>query len=227
MLSEPQESIRALTPLHAEAVPVAGVTLAAVPMGWTAGASRLLTAVFVIVALEALYTVPKYTWDHTAGGRRGVGILLALGIAAIAAALLWTGRHRLEALLRSVGERLAAIPRGRWLALAIGIGIALRLAWIFLFPAPPTADGLAYYNLAERLAHGLTYQTPKGEWAQWPPGYPFLLLAHFKIFGVGLLAVTVANLLLFAGTILVVYALATRRLGALGEEKKPQRRAAL
>lgn len=210
MLSEPSERIRALTPLHAEAVPVAGAAPANVPAGWTAGASRLLTALFVIVALETLYTVPKYTWDLVAGGREGIGILLALGIAALAAALLWAGRHRLGALLRSVGERLAAIPRARWLLLMIGVGIALRLAWIFLFPAPPASDGLAYYDLAARLAHGLTYQTPKGEWAQWPPGYPFILLAHFRLLGVGLLAVNVANLLLFAGAMLAVYALARR-----------------
>jgi 4-amino-4-deoxy-L-arabinose transferase-like glycosyltransferase len=211
MLSEPSERSRPLRPLHVSAVPVTAAAPAdVVPAGWTAGASRLLTALFVIVALETLYTVPKYTWDLVAGGREGIGILLSLGIAAIAAALLWAGRHRLEALLRSAGERLAAIPRARWLMLVIGGGIVLRLAWIALFPAPPASDGLAYYDLAARLARGLTYQTPKGEWAQWPPGYPFLLLAHFRLLGIGLLAVDAANLLLFAGAMLAVYALARR-----------------
>jgi 4-amino-4-deoxy-L-arabinose transferase-like glycosyltransferase len=212
MLSDPQESIGSLTPFHTEAVRETGAAPADVPAGWTAGASRLLTALFVIVVLEALYTVPKYTWDLAAGGRAGIGVLLGLGIAATAAALLWAARYRLAALLQAVGERLAAIPRWRWLALVIGTGLVLRIAWMVLFPAPFVSDGLAYYDLAARLAHGLTYQTPQAEWAEWPPGYPFVLLVHFRLLGVSPWAVNVANLLLFAGTMLAVYALA-RRLG--------------
>ncbi|HEV2845102.1 MAG TPA: glycosyltransferase family 39 protein, partial [Thermoanaerobaculia bacterium] len=79
-----------------------------------------------------------------------------------------------------------------------------------LFPARLTSDGLAYYDLAGRLAQGLSFQTPKGEWAGWPPGYPFLLLVGFKLLGIGLHAVIVANLLLFAGSVLAVYTLARR-----------------
>jgi 4-amino-4-deoxy-L-arabinose transferase-like glycosyltransferase len=192
--------------------PILTAPPAEIPAGWTATASRLLTALFLIVVLEALYTVPKYTWDLAAGGHEGIGILLGLGIAAVAAALLWAGRHPLAALFQAIGERLVALPRWGWLALVIGIGLALRLVWIVLFPAPPTSDGLAYYDLAARLAHGLTYQTPRAEWAQWPPGYPFLLLVLFRLLGVGPWAVSAGNLLLFAGATLAVYALA-RRLG--------------
>lgn len=210
MLSEPRESIRSPTPPHGPAVPMTRVTPADVPAGWSAGASRLLTALFVIVAFEALYTVPKYTWDLAVSGRAGIGVLLGLGLAAAAAALLWAVRYRLAAWLQRVGERLAAIPRWRWLVLAIGGGLALRLAWMILFPAPFASDGLAYYDLAARLAHGLTYQTPKAEWAAWPPGYPFVLLVHFRFLGVIPWAVNVANLLLFTGTMLAVYALARR-----------------
>ena len=212
MLSEPSERIRSLTPLPPSAVPVTGGAADVVPAGWTAQASRLLTALFVIVALEALYTVPKYTWDLAAGDRAGIGVLLGLSVAAAAAALLWAARYRLTALLEPVGERLAAIPRWRWLALVIGTGLALRIAWMLLFPAPLASDGLAYYDLAARLARGLTYQTPQAEWAEWPPGYPFVLLVHFRLLGVSPLAVNVANLLLFTGAMLAVYALA-RRLG--------------
>jgi 4-amino-4-deoxy-L-arabinose transferase-like glycosyltransferase len=210
MLSEPSERIRSLAPLQASAVPVTGGAPMDVPAGWSARASRLLTALFVIVVLEALYTVPKYTWDLAVGGRAGIGILLGLGVAAAAAALLWAARYRLAALLQSVGEWLAAIPRWRWLALVIGGGLVLRVGWMILFPAPLASDGLAYYDLAARLAHGLTYQTPKAELAAWPPGYPFVLLVHFQLLGVSPWAVNVANLLLFTGTMLAVYALARR-----------------
>jgi 4-amino-4-deoxy-L-arabinose transferase-like glycosyltransferase len=210
MLSDPQESIGSLTPLPAPAVPATRAAPAEVAAGWTAGASRLLTALFVIVVLEALYTVPKYTWDLAVGGRAGIGVLLGMGIAAAAAALLWAARYRLAALLQAVGERLAAVPRWRWLALVIGGGLVLRLAWTILFPAPFVSDGLAYYDLAARLAHGLTYQTPQAEWAEWPPGYPFVLMVHFRLLGVSPWTVNVANLLLFAGAMLAVYALARR-----------------
>jgi 4-amino-4-deoxy-L-arabinose transferase-like glycosyltransferase len=111
---------------------------------------------------------------------------------------------------QAASERLAAIPHRRWLALVIGAGLALRLAWTLLFPAPFTSDGLAYYDLAARMANGLSYQTPGGEWAEWPPGYPFLLFAHFRCLGVGPWAVEAANFLLFAGSILAVHALARR-----------------
>jgi 4-amino-4-deoxy-L-arabinose transferase-like glycosyltransferase len=180
-----------------------------VPAGWTAAASRLVAVLFLIVTAEALFSVPKLTWDLAAGGGT-LGIALGIAITAAAAAGLWTVRHWLAARLRAAGERLAAIPRRRWLAALILVGIALRIAWVLLFPAPFTSDGRAYYDLAARLAHGQTYQTPKGEWAAWPPGYPLILLAQFEVFGVGSLAVTIANLLLFAGTVLVVYGLARR-----------------
>lgn len=181
-----------------------------VPDGWTAAASRLLQIVFLIVVLQTLFSVPKLTWDLAFPGREGLGIALSAAIALGAAALLWAGRNRIALLLETAGERLAGVPRRRWLTVVIGVGIVLRLAWALLFPARLTSDGLAYYDLAARLAQGLTYQTPGGEWAGWPPGYPFLLLVHFRLLGIGIGAVIVSNLLLFAGSLLAVYPLARR-----------------
>jgi 4-amino-4-deoxy-L-arabinose transferase-like glycosyltransferase len=179
------------------------------PAGWTAGASRLLAVLFLIVAAEALFSVPKLTWDLAMGGG-APGIALGIVIAVAAVAALWVGRWRLAALLQTAGGRLATIPHWRWLAMVIAVGLALQVVWALLFPAPLTSDARAYYDLAARLTQGLTYQTPKGEWAFWPPGYPFLLLVQFKVFGIGLPAVKIANFLLFAATVLVVYPLARR-----------------
>ncbi|HEY3571712.1 MAG TPA: glycosyltransferase family 39 protein [Thermoanaerobaculia bacterium] len=212
MLSDPPAPARSLATLDASAVPLASGRPLAIPEGWTAAASRALTALFLLVVLEALYTVPKNMWDLAVGGREGIGILLGLGFAAAAAAILWSVRYRLAAGAQAVGDRLAAVPVRLWLLLVIGIGLALRLAWVILFPAPFTSDGLAYYDLAKRLAHGLSYQTPFHEWAEWPPGYPFILFVFFRLLGVGPWAVNAANFLLFAGSVLAVYPLA-RRLG--------------
>jgi 4-amino-4-deoxy-L-arabinose transferase-like glycosyltransferase len=210
MLSDPPAPARSLAPLPASSVPLTSGGSLAVPLGWTAAASRLLTALFLLVALEALYTIPKSMWDLAVGGREAAGTLLGLGFAAVTAGVLWALRYRLAAWAGAIGERLAAISGRLWLFLVTGLGIILRVAWVILFPAPFASDGLAYYDLAARLAHGLTYQTPFHEWAEWPPGYPFLLFLHFRLLGVGPWAVNVANLLLFIGSMLAVYALARR-----------------
>lgn len=180
------------------------------PLGWTAAVARLLVVAFLVMAAEALFAVPKLTWDLATGSESRVGIVLGIAIAAATLAILWAARHRIAALLAAAGNRLAAIPRGRWLAALIVAGIAVRVVWVLLFPAPFTSDGESYYKLARRLAQGQTFRTPQGEWVAWPPGYPFLLLVHFQILGIGRLAVIVANLLLFAGSLLTVDALARR-----------------
>lgn len=200
MLSEPTTARTSLAPLPALALPA----------GWTAAAGRAATALFLLVALETLYSVPKLTWDLAAPGRPALGIAFGIAVALAAALGLWVLRARLAAGFQAFGDRLAAVPRLRWLALVIAAGLLLRLAWVLLFPAPFTSDGKAYYDLAARLAQGLSYQTPKAEWAAWPPGFPFVLLALFRLLGVGPAAVTTANLLLFTGTVLAVYALARR-----------------
>jgi 4-amino-4-deoxy-L-arabinose transferase-like glycosyltransferase len=207
MLSDPPAPTRSLV---SHSVPIASDRPLAIPVGWTAAAGRLIAALFLLVTLEALYTVPKETWDLAVGSHAAVGILLGLGFAAVALGVLWVLRFRLAAWAGAAGERLVAVPALRWLLLTIGIGIALRVAWVLVFPAPFTSDGLAYYDLAARLAHGLSYQTPFHEWAEWPPGYPFFLFVFFRLLGVGPWAVNAANLLLFVGSMLAVYPLARR-----------------
>lgn len=190
--------------------------MALVPLGWTTVVVRLLALAFLAVAAEALFAVPKLTWDLATGSESRVGIVLGIAVAAVTLAVLWATRHRIASLLAAAGNRLAAIPRGRWLASLIIAGIAARVVWALLFPAPFASDGDSYYRLARRLAQGQTFRTPQGEWVAWPPGYPFILLVHFKILGIGRLAVTVANLLFFVGSLLTVDALA-RRFSAGGE----------
>jgi 4-amino-4-deoxy-L-arabinose transferase-like glycosyltransferase len=183
----------------------------AVPAGWTLLASRLAFLVFLLVVAEALFSVPKLTFD--ALGRETLGTVAGLLVAAGAVGIGWLWRERAAGLARAAAARAAAIPARRWLVLAIAAGLALRLAWALLFPAPFTSDGLSYYKLAVKLANGEAYVTPTGGLAEWPPGYPFLLLAHFLVLGVHSWVVTVVNLLLFAATIPVVWALARRIAG--------------
>ncbi len=173
---------------------------------------RLLASLFLLVILETLVCVPKLTWDLAMGGREGIGIVLGLAVAAGAAALVLAGRERIAAGLAAVSARLERLPRRTWLAAVIAGGVALRIAWVLLFPAPYTSDGADYYQLGAHLARGEVYHSANG-FAEWPPGYPLVLALHFAVLGVGSLGVTVANLLLFAGAVLVVFALARRFLG--------------
>ncbi|MBW8874380.1 MAG: glycosyltransferase family 39 protein [Acidobacteria bacterium] len=196
----------------ARPTPVLDSSTADVPDGWTAAASRLLAVLFVLVALETLVSVPKLTWDLAVGGREWMGVALGLIVAAGAAGVVWTGKDRIAALLSAAGLRLARIPRRSWLAGVIVAGVALRVAWVLVFPAPYTSDGADYYHLGGHLARGEAYHSAAG-YAEWPPGYPLVLALHFAVLGVGSLGVTVANLLLFAGALLVVQALALRLLG--------------
>jgi hypothetical protein len=184
---------------------------AEVPAGWTTLVSRLVGALFVFVGLQALFSVPKLTWELAVGDPEWAGTAFALAVAAGTAAVLWLGRYRAAAWVAAAAGRLHAIPRRRWLVMVILGGLALRLGWALLFPAPFASDGLAYYELGERLANGLTYQSsPQGEYAWWPPGYPFLLFGFFQVFGVAPWVVTLVNSLLFVATVPVLHALAVR-----------------
>ncbi|HYO14937.1 MAG TPA: glycosyltransferase family 39 protein [Thermoanaerobaculia bacterium] len=182
-----------------------------VPVGWTALTSRLVGLLFLFVTVQALFSVPRMMWELAVGDPEWAGIAFALAVATGTAVALWLGRHRAAAWTAAAARRLCAVPRLRWLSMVILGGLALRLAWALLFPAPFASDGLSYYELGERLANGLTYQAPpRGEWAWWPPGYPFLLFAGFEIFGVAPWVVTLVNSLLFVATIPVLDALAAR-----------------
>ena len=211
--SRPRHDLRIVTP----DVPVSAPALPfheqrSATAGWTEPACRLLVAVFLLVVLETLFSVPKLTWELTVGGREGLGTVLSLALAAGAAVALWAWRDRCAALLTALGVRLARIPRRRWLAATIAIGAALRIAWVMAFPSPFVSDAWDYSQLGAQLARGEAYHSTGG-YAEWPPGLPLVLAVHFLVFGVGHAAVAVANLLLFAGALLTAFALALRLAG--------------
>ena len=71
----------------------------------------------------------------------------------------------------------------------VALAVGLRLAWIaYVNPSPLDGrfdDSVFYYTVAHSLAAGRGFVTFLGEpTAQWPPGYPFLLAALFKLVGI-------------------------------------------
>lgn len=173
-------------------------------------AKRAVWFFFAMIAAETLYAVPKLSWELAADKARATSIWIGLAMAAAAILVAWRLRGELASYSRSFARALTKISTGRWLFLCIAVGVALRVLWVFTFPAPQRSDHATYFALAENLAERTSYLIQNGGYAYWPPGYSFFLFANFLVFGVQPWVPLVSNLLLFAGTILVVHQLASR-----------------
>jgi 4-amino-4-deoxy-L-arabinose transferase-like glycosyltransferase len=113
---------------------------------------------------------------------------------------------------------LTAVRRhGLAIGLILVVALALRVAWVVCVHPDPVLDGrfddTAWYRVAAHyVANGDGYVNPYTgtPTAAWPPGYPMLLGAIFKLFGEGVYQVAALNIALSLATIVVVYAIAAR-----------------
>jgi 4-amino-4-deoxy-L-arabinose transferase-like glycosyltransferase len=173
-----------------------------------------ILVLFLFVSLQALFSVPRLSWELATGDGGRTGIALGYAIAAVAAVAVWLARERCRRLLAWIAGRLERIPRRVWIGGVLLLGIALRILWVRTFPAPQASDGLTYTELGAQLARGEAYRTPgSGTWAEWPPGLPLVLAATFLIGGVNTGSIVLLNLVLFAGTVMSTDALARRLAG--------------
>jgi 4-amino-4-deoxy-L-arabinose transferase-like glycosyltransferase len=103
-----------------------------------------------------------------------------------------------------------------WLAVIIALALVLRAAWVLNADADPTDgrfdDSVFYHVVATSLSNGDGYTNPFSglATAQWPPGYPLFLAGLYWLFGQSVNAAQVANAMLGAATVVLVYALALR-----------------
>jgi 4-amino-4-deoxy-L-arabinose transferase-like glycosyltransferase len=82
------------------------------------------------------------------------------------------------------GPRDPLIGRGVWVA--AGIGVLLRVVWVLAFARIPTgfSDPFFYRSYGIAIASGAGYQSMVGDaTAYYPPGYPFLLGAIYRLAG--------------------------------------------
>ncbi len=103
------------------------------------------------------------------------------------------------------------------LAAIAALAFAVRLAWILATNFTPTlSDDAGRYDLLGRsLAHAAGYINPNGTTTLfWPPGYPFILAAVYRIFDDSVRAALVVNALFAAGTVVLVYAIGRRAFDA-------------
>jgi hypothetical protein len=181
------------------------------PPAWVSGLTALALG---LVALQALYAVPALAWEWVRGDD-ALAVITGLAAAVVFLGLAGRWRQPLVASMQALADRAARVPPRRWLLIVLAIGIGLRVAWAMVFPARPTSDGATYLALAQRLVAGEPYEA-SGTRAYWPPGYPFFLVGWLAVPGLGRHAVLASNLALFAGSLIVVSALARRVAGEPG-----------
>ncbi len=177
--------------------------------GTRRGAARIVWVVFTFLTVEAVFSVPKRAWELAVSEGSRAATLVA-SVAAFFVLFLaaryagWLADH-----FQRWTARLTRIRSGYWMISCISVGMALRTLWVVEFPAPQRSDYATYFNLATSLSERHLYEVSNVGKAYWPPGYPFFLSVNFMVFGVHAWVPLVANLLLFAGTVVVVYRLAS------------------
>ncbi len=174
--------------------------------------SRLVRFLLLVISLQAIFSVPYLSLRTVLGHGGLVPSLLAIGVGVCILAFLGRGsrsaspRPSFEWILRPTST-------ATWLLLLAVVGVSARLVWVSLFPAPFRSDGSVYFTIAKQLAELGVYRDPRGEYAFWPPGYPFYLLPFIKVFGAKDWVPILANFVLYVGSLIVVYDLARRCLG--------------
>jgi len=184
--------------------------------GWQQTRNRLslhTPTLFACVALIALFSVPDLNWELAVRRWNEAGAAISLLAAMTITWAAYRLRARISGCAECFGARLANIPAHRWLLLCVIAGVLIRLVWAVTFPAPQTSDNATYCHLAEKLLRERAYGGSTAGYAFWPPGYPFFLYVAFLGFDARPWVPLVMNLLLFAGTVSVIYQLTLRLTG--------------
>ncbi len=137
----------------------------------------------------------------------------------------WFAAH---ASSRNARRRRPALTSERvWVTAIVMLAFAVRIAWIAYAHFTPTlSDDAGRYDLLGRsLAQAAGYINPNGTTTLfWPPGYPLILAAVYKLFGAGhavlqptpgdsVRAALILNALFSAATVWLVYAIGRRAFG--------------
>lgn len=158
----------------------------------------MLLAIFATFYLSLSLVLPHLQDQHWWIGLIGTVVTVSIIAAYYGLTVNW---------LHQIGASMAAIPTWIWLAGCILAGWVVRIGVIILFPPEHASDGLTYFGLAADLVEKGEYFTGQ-TYAYWPPGFPFSLVPGIYLFGAKQWVPALNNLILYAGTLLVVHHLA-------------------
>lgn len=171
-----------------------------------------LTWAFLALVWFGVFAVGNLATERVLG-RTGPASILA-GLAALGALLVLSffAEDAVTRLVRRGAEGLVSVATGPWLTACIAVGWALRIVWFVVVPPVQKSDMSTYVGLARSLAERGIYEY-HGYRVLYPPGLPLFLWPTMKLFGPIAWLPLLNNLLLFAGTVAVVFALGCRLAG--------------
>lgn len=164
--------------------------------------------VFAGIIVLALFSIPKLSLTLLGGEISSLGTVSGAAAAGLLLFFVWRHHSWLAALIQRPIHNLTRIPVTVWLISLIVMGVLLRYMWAVSFPAPLSSDGATYFGLAERLLKFGYYRDAVGNYAYWPPGYPFALYAVFMLTGAKTWVIVLINLLAYSLSILIAWRLA-------------------
>jgi 4-amino-4-deoxy-L-arabinose transferase-like glycosyltransferase len=119
-----------------------------------------------------------------------------------------TGGCKTGRTMAAIKQRLLEVIQHRHFVLVCVLaGIAARVLWVGLVHPAQVLDFKWYYDRAASIANGDGYAVNRFPTAYWPVGYPGFLGVLFYVFGASVFAGQIANIVLSAATILLVYRL--------------------
>jgi 4-amino-4-deoxy-L-arabinose transferase-like glycosyltransferase len=171
---------------------------------------RIVWFVCLVLTVETLFYVPFLSWELALGKNLLAGACFSLALVAGIAFAISRWKEYWKRILVSLVARFENIPTGSWLVICFAAGVILRILWVWQYPAPQRSDQATYFALARGLVESHRYGFSKGGLAYWPPGYPLFLAVWFFVCGFRPWVPLLANVCLFAGTLVAVDRLALR-----------------
>jgi 4-amino-4-deoxy-L-arabinose transferase-like glycosyltransferase len=141
-----------------------------------------------------------------------VSLLSGVAVGAVFLAVVAGGGERVARAVRGLADRAARVPAAAWVAGCVALGTVLRLAWGALLVPRQVSDMEIYYALAQSLAERGVFEH-EGDRVFGPPGVSLLLWPLVALLGAGTYLPLAVNVVLAAGTVLVVATLARRVAG--------------
>ncbi|HKV62597.1 MAG TPA: glycosyltransferase family 39 protein [Candidatus Acidoferrum sp.] len=176
----------------------------------TLNTAKTVWFVLLVLTLETLFCVPLLSWELALGTQVPVGVCFSLAMVGGITFVTSRWKETWQRILASLVARFESIPTGSWFLICFAAGSILRILWVWQYPAPQRSDQATYLALARGLVERHEYGFPHGGIAFWPPGYPFFLAAWFFVCGFRPWIPLLANLFLFAVTLITVDRLALR-----------------